>query len=544
MQLLTGDVIDNQHYAMVAALAPPIVEAKDEQHSLSLVEKILSKIRSLPEGRQASLFALLKPNLEGEKLRVVFNRLLALKVNLARTLAIIDFLFSLKDKFDTREALREILKFIANSENKEEKLLAIEAFITKAKAKKAKVERFDSFSLESAIKDLVIRVNGCDFELKDKINLIGRLFDLAEKDKSHQLIAMQEYYKDELIKSINSLENSSEKYLALLGMLKSFPLEEKEISELACFALGVLREGNSEKPNDDNGRSSVRLEEKVRLLGFLPKQHHKSFGKELYEELCKSEEPIVNDIINISLFVNNYYCDTREENWDLFDLGGYAIGNIYHALDYVCNCSRKNDYEYFALVELLTSEKWTEDLGWSEIWISDVLELVKSMKFPIMQVDSLLLLLEKIKPSKLKKEIVNQSLKRISLIEEQAERIMLTSKLIKYLPKKTGQKILCQYIEKLKCCWNKRSKAELLMALLPCLTGKLRNEAFCVANNISNEFDKSWACVGFAPYLSKSKKRQVISDGLSLIERPISVSKKTLLIKQIIKFGLEPVNQG
>lgn len=361
MQLLTRDIQES----CIIELAVPILKTKDEQHSL--VEKILSKIRCLPDYEQSSLLALVAPKLEGDELKRAFNMLLALKANLARTLALIDFLFFLKDEFDVREALREILQFIANTGDVEDKRLAIEAFITKLKSEKAKVETFESFSLESAIKDLVIRVSGCDFELKDKISLIGMLFDLSGKDKSHQLIAMQEYYKDELVKSINGIKDPKEKYLALLRMLENFPLEEKELNLLISLALNSLKESSA---------NSIRFKDKVSLLAFLPTRNLKNvtsyYGRS--NKLNLSPEEIRLDVCGV----------------DFFD------------------CESEQDYRYFEVVEFLMEQ------ASFNYWVKDSLAIIEKIKSPVTKADAIILVLSKLDRLYRIQEKVLRSLAKIS----------------------------------------------------------------------------------------------------------------------------------
>ena len=213
----------------------------------------------------------------------------------------------------------------------------------------------------------------------------------------------------------------------------------------------------------------------------------------MYGELCKPQEPIINHIKNLSIFLKNYNFGTIEENWDQFSL----VGDISGALGCVCCCEKTDDEEYFELLTLLTSDEWTSELGWSGVWNNDALTLVERIKSPIMQVDGLLLLLE--------------------------------------------DSVLPRLITEISFPWNQATQAELLVGLLSYLTPKLRKQAFEISKNISNEFDKTWVFVVFAPYLSKGRKRRVIQDALEVIDKPndfITTAQKVLIIKQLIKYGL------
>jgi hypothetical protein len=524
----------------------PVVEVK----AFCLESEILSKIRSLPESEQAQLLALAAPKLKDEKLIEALNMVLSLKDGLLKGLALIDFLACL-EKVDmivgARAATEEIFNSIEAIVEKQHKISLTQSFIkqlNKLQLYRSKSSWFNYLIDVSQKLALFIKNN---FGLQEQIVLEGQSFKLVYWHDLYKHYSLYPIEKKRLTQAVKSINNPVEKYLALLALLKEFPLAQEEISELTCLALEVLREVSSENSADSNDKSKIKLEEKIRLLAFLPKEYHKSFGKELYDELCKSPEPIVDDIINSSIFAKYYDCDTAEQNWEQFDYSSYAASNIDNALHYVCNFCEKSDEEYFELITLLTSDRWINVLGWSEVWTSDVLALTKRIKSPITQVDALLLVLEKITPGKLKREILEQTLNTIALIKDGIENITLTIKLLKYLNKSDRNKTVSKLMVELTFPWDEAAQAELLIDLIPYLTPKLRKQAFDIALSIGNYFDTIWACIAFAPYLTQEMRGRVIQDGFNVLNKPaysITFNQKALMLKQLIHYGLGSANEG
>lgn len=531
MQLSTGSQRNYQQPLVT------VVEVK----AFCLEGEILSKMGSLPESEQAQLLALAAAKFQDEKLKEAFNMVLRLEGSLSKGLALIDFLPYLIEWDSKIIAGGEILKCI-NKVDKKEKIELIEKLIPQLEWQKKATVGW-SACLTNLWQDLALIVkNSCEFELKEQVSLEGKSFNLMYWNDAYKHYSLYPQEKKRLLEEIKATQNSTEKYLALLAMLKDFPLEEEEINDLACLTLEVLTQQVSQNNNGD--RTDVNLQQKLELLAFLPKEHHKNFGKKLYDELCKNQDPnnLLNDIINSSIFVKNYRFDTEEDAHSC-----YVVGDINNALDYVSNFCQKTDEEYFELVVLLTSEKWTTDLGWREIWTNDVLVLIERIKSPIMQANALLLLLERTKPGKLKREIVKQTLSTLFSINDEIEVVMLTSKLLKHLSRVAKKDVLPKLMTEIAFPWNEAQQAELLVGLLPYLTPKLRKKAFEMALSIGNYFDTVWVCIAFAPYLTQQMRERVIQDGFNVLNKPaytITFSQKALMLKQLIHYGLGSANEG
>ena len=512
----------------------PILKTKQ----IDLAVEILSKIEILPESEQTQLLALVAPKLQDEKLKRAFHMALHLEDGLSKGLGLIEFLPYIA-KEDIKIATDRILGCIESLIEVEDKACLIESFIKQLEKQKSELEWFGCLTETSQELAAIIKAS---FELNKQILLECQCFKLMYWDDTYKYYSLCFYEKKRLIETVQAILSRVEKYSSLLNLLKYLPLEQEEINNLACLALEVLREGSSENSTDSNDKSKISLEEKVRLLAFLPKEYHKGFGKELYDELCKGSDLVVNDLINLDLFVRYYKeDDTTEENYAV-----YASMDIFNILDYICKRCQKKDEEYLGVVALLTSEKWTNNLMWPQLWVRDVLEVIKSMKSPITQADGLLLLLERVKPTKLKKEIVNQTLETISLVKEETEAILLTSKLLKYLAKSRRGKIVSGWMGKLNCPWNEGSKPELLMALLPYMTLGQRKKAYLMAIHIGDYFDTSWTCLAFAPYLPQEVRERVIQDGFNMLNKPayfITFTQKALILKQLINCGLSSANK-
>ena len=516
----------------------PVVKGKP----VDLEDEILLKISCLPESEQAKLLGLAARKLQEEKTKEAFNIVVSLKDSLSKGLAVIEFLPYLTSKYIKMGRIA-VLKCVKALIGREDKISLIQAFIKQLQQQERRPCCFEHLIEVSGDLALIIKE---DFEVSDQILLQGKCIKLLY----YYVLNPEE--KRGLLEKVKSINVPTEKYLLLLSLLEEFPLEQEEISELSCLALSTLstlddnvkKSSAKEKNTVATVTLKVKIKDKIRLLSFLDVAENKRFGKQLYEEISQTYQSLANRLENLNGFASHYHCkefqavDRADEiNFSAFS----AMKGIVSIISLLCEDTTKEDEEYYEVVEFLAARVF-----FKSFWADEAIQIMQNIKSPIIKVDAGLLLLSKldrVDSDSLHKKLIAQVLNTIDLIEDEQERIILSTTLLEHLSKKSRQAIASALIEQISLLSDEATKAELLVGLLQYLTPRLGKKAFEIARNITSEFDRAYACIAFAPYLTESRKQQVIQDGLDLIDKLASPNKKSLIIKQLIK-SIKEFNEG
>ena len=506
----------------------PVVKGKP----VDLEDEILSKISFLPESEQAKLLGLAAPKLQEEKAKEAFSMVLSLEDSLSKGLAIIEFLPYLTTQYIKMGRIA-VLKCVKALIGREDKTSLMQAFIKQLQQQEGRPCCFEHLMEVSGDLALIIKE---DFEVGGQILLQGECIKLLY----YYVLNPEE--KKRLLEKVKSINVPTEKYLLLLSLLEEFPLEQEEISELACLALSTLStlDDNVKKSNSTEKNTlatvtlKVKLKDKIRLLSFLDVAENKKFGKQVYEEISQTYQSLANRLETLNTFASYYSCKEFQAVDRADELNLSAMKDIVSVVSFLCENTERQDEEYYEVVEFLAARVF-----FKSFWADEAIQIMQNIKSPIIKVDAGLLLLSKLdRVDSLHKKLIAQVLNTIDLIANEQERIILTIRLLEHVSKKKQQLIAASLIEQIGLLLDEVSKAELLVGVLPYLTPRLRKEAFEIVESIRSEFDRTWVCIAFAPYLTQGTKQQVIQDGLDLIDKLASPNKKSLIIKQLIKFGL------
>lgn len=536
----------------------PQIKVKD---SFDLEERLLPTIDKLTEDSKAELLGIAAPKLKTKRLAEAFVMLMSVENSLTKGLALVSFLPYLEKK-DLGVATKTIFSCIEAVVSQEEKFDLASKFIKQLNENIENGKLPNELYIIKLPESIALMIkNG--FSLNQQIILEGAACSLMGWQDSLKYYSSYPEEKTRFVETAKVSGKPKEKYLILLSLLKHFPLDQQEIAELSNLALQTLKQqGDTENisSNDSTEDNSIRLEDRIELLKFLPvgnikdsiEETYENFAGELYREISKSEGSLIDKIGKFNLFLNSYCLEPTQEEWNYGGIASHDIGwlerDVYSAIQY-SDASYK-DEQYFELASLLTSEQWFDNkFGNSH---SGTFYLTEQIKSPIMKLDALILLIEAIKrdfhiieansfyPKLVKKRkqlAIQQALNTSVLIEGKEEQILLTTKLLSYLSPSIKKQTASKLLSEIALIPNEVTKAEFLVDLLPHLTSKLQKQAFSLAQSITNKVNKTWALTAFALYLSDSQKEKTLKQAIERLEKPTSTIEKTLLIKQLIRFG-------
>jgi len=524
---------------------------------MDLVDEILTRINRLEDEDKAGLLALIAPKLSEDNLLEALGRVLSLQDNLylSKGLALIAFLPYLPTT-ELTQVSKEILKCIWIAKNKPkraDKLELVNSFLNQLERHKRRIDWFGYLIEISQEIPLSLKVG---FGFDERVALAGKSFKLMYFHDCYKHYSLYDKEKAYLLEIAKKLDDPITKYLLLLGLLEHYPLSEREISKIARQALKALKAlsfslelknelndkvnvGDINVDGTDNNKHSdtVALKEQIKLLYFLPRREKKLLLSSLCREIAANTQRQIQ--LGDLVYLLGYTCAKKtggiERNWPVVKETEKYINDL---IDYFYEEEVNCDQQYFDLIKFLTGPTFNEVYG--RMWSDVVMKLVQDIKCPITKADALLLMLEKTKVAQLKMTLNLKLSKTIKLIPDKVEELNFRIKNLSHFQKESQQETAAKILAEIALLpsTNEAMKAEFLVEVLPYLTPTKRREAFLVANTIENEFDRTWATIGFTNYLTKDKKRKVIKSGLNIIDSASSDEDKVLLIKQLIKYSL------
>jgi len=449
---------------------------------------------------------------------------------------VINNVLSVSSSYTKIKGLIEIYIYLDNREKANIEPIIIDLILA-MEDKEAKFSLVDEFIevpyLKFLPRDFADRIQG-NFDLLEQVRLMGKHFSMwlaVLNDDYPQHYNLYKTEKTRIIdeaKTISNKTNKTYKYSVLLGLLEEFPLEKKEIAKISSLAFRLIKQAS-------NNSNNILLKEKIKLLGFLPTGKKKQLALMLLEEISQTGQNLMDELENIISYLG-YCCWKKAGVEKIFEIRDEAIKQVSDLIGFLHKYDKRDDQDNFEVVSFLTSKRFFEMVPY--VWTELILDLIERINSPITKVDSLILLLAVKRSSSFKNKLIKQTLATLSLIEDEAERLILTVNLFKELKRKNRQRLIAKLLPEIAMLCNEPLKAELLVEILPYLTYKQAKEAFEVVEEIESAFNKAWASVAYVKYLAKGKGRQIIHNAIEVLEACAFPREKICLIKQLIRFGL------
>ncbi|MFY9224875.1 MAG: hypothetical protein WAQ98_19540, partial [Blastocatellia bacterium] len=447
---------------------------------------------------------------------------------------IIDNVLSVSSNYIKIKGLIEIYNYLDKLEEANIEPIIIDLILA-MEGKEAKFSLMDEFIAFPYVKflsrDLADRIKG-NFDLLEQVCLMGKHFSVwlgVLHDDYPQHYNLYKTEKTRIIDEAKTITSKTYKYSVLLGLLEEFPLEKKEIAKISTLAFSVIKQAA-------NNSNNILLKEKIKLLGFLPKGKKKQLALMLLEEISQTGQGLMDELENIINYLG-YCCWRKAGKEKIFEIRDEAIKEVSDLIGFLHKYDKRDDQDNFEVISFLTSKRFFEMVPY--IWTDLILDLIERINSPITKVDSLILLLCVKRSSSFKNKLIKQILGVLSLIEDEAERLILTVKLFKRLKRKNRQIVITKLLSEIAMLCNEPLKAELLVEMLPYLTYKQAKEAFEVVEEIESGFNRVWASVAYVKYLAKGKGGQIIHNAVEVLEACASAMEKICLIRQLIRFGLD-----